>query len=116
MSDKQIGPASPLPSSPGSAPTSPAGTSTARPAGSKAVAAGALRRRAAALNEGTEKPLSTRAAGAGGSSSTMMRLYTSDDTPGLKVDPVVVMGLAVVFIGSVIALHLMNKVTRIFLK
>ena len=31
-------------------------------------------------------------------------------------DPVVVMGLAVVFIGSVIALHLMNKVTRIFLK
>lgn len=42
-------------------------------------------RRAAALNDGTEKPMSTRAAGAGGSSSTMMRLYTSDDSPGLKV-------------------------------
>lgn len=45
----------------------------------------AISRRAAALNDGSEKPMSTRAAGAGGSSSTMMRLYTSDDSPGLKV-------------------------------
>ncbi|GAA97504.1 hypothetical protein E5Q_04182 [Mixia osmundae IAM 14324] len=50
-----------------------------RPAG-----AGQVRRRAAALKD-PNKPLSTRAAGAGGSSNTMMRLYTSDDTPGLRV-------------------------------
>ncbi|KAK9895300.1 Pre protein translocase Sec Sec61-beta subunit [Cystobasidium minutum MCA 4210] len=103
-------------------PSSPTGASSAtntpagRPVGSKPVHAGALRRRAAALNDGTEKPMSTRAAGAGGSSSTMMRLYTSDDSPGLKVDPVVVMGLAVVFIASVVGLHLLNKLTRVFMK
>ncbi|KAL7006955.1 Arf guanine nucleotide exchange factor sbh1 [Cystobasidiomycetes sp. EMM_F5] len=107
------------PARPESPTNTPSGTSTAsnaRPVGAKAVQAGALRRRAAALNDGSEKPLSTRAAGAGGSSSTMMRLYTNDDTPGLKVDPVVVMGLAIVFIGSVVVLHLINKATRFLLK
>jgi hypothetical protein len=34
----------------------------------------------------------------------MLRLYT-DESPGLKVDPVVVMTLSVVFIFSVVALH-----------
>ena len=34
----------------------------------------------------------------------------------LTRDPVVVMGLAVVFIASVVALHLINKVTRAFFK
>lgn len=50
------------------------------------------------------RPSSTRAAGAGGSSSTMLRLYT-DESPGLKVDPVVVLVLSLVFIFSVVALH-----------
>ena len=31
-------------------------------------------------------------------------------------DPVVVMGLAVVFIGSVVVLHLINKLTRALMK
>jgi hypothetical protein len=34
----------------------------------------------------------------------MTELYT-DESPGLKVDPVVVMTLSVVFIFSVVALH-----------
>jgi len=34
----------------------------------------------------------------------MIELYT-DESPGLKVDPVVVMTLSVVFIFSVVALH-----------
>jgi preprotein translocase subunit Sec61beta len=50
------------------------------------------------------RPNSTRSAGAGGSSSTMLRLYT-DESPGLKVDPVVVLVLSLVFIFSVVALH-----------
>ncbi|CAG8626981.1 4075_t:CDS:2 [Cetraspora pellucida] len=47
----------------------------------------------------------------GGSSSTMMKLYT-DDAPGLKVDPVVVVVLALAFIGSVFILHIYGKFTR----
>lgn len=34
----------------------------------------------------------------------MLRLYT-DESPGLKVDPVVVLVLSLVFIFSVVALH-----------
>ncbi|KAJ2898588.1 Arf guanine nucleotide exchange factor sbh1 [Coemansia aciculifera] len=45
-----------------------------------------------------------------GSSATMMRLYT-DDAPGLKVDPVVVLVLSLVFIASVFLLHIYGKLT-----
>ena len=66
-----------------------------------------IRRRAAADRQdkaASARPASTRAAGAGGSSASMLRLYT-DESPGLKVDPVVVMTLSVVFIISVVLLH-----------
>ncbi|KAJ2609900.1 hypothetical protein H4S08_003857 [Coemansia sp. RSA 1365] len=45
-----------------------------------------------------------------GSTQTMMRLYT-DDAPGLKVDPVVVLVLSLVFIASVFLLHIYGKLT-----
>ncbi|KAJ1798065.1 hypothetical protein LPJ59_002742 [Coemansia sp. RSA 2399] len=45
-----------------------------------------------------------------GSTPTMMRLYT-DDAPGLKVDPVVVLVLSLVFIASVFMLHIYGKLT-----
>ncbi|KAI9648614.1 Arf guanine nucleotide exchange factor sbh1 [Ciborinia camelliae] len=64
-----------------SSPTPPGGPKTA------------IRRRAAADQKdkvANVRPSSTRAAGAGGSSSTMLRLYT-DESPGLKADPVVVL-------------------------
>ncbi|CAP60072.1 uncharacterized protein PODANS_1_3880 [Podospora anserina S mat+] len=76
----------------------------------------AIRRRAAADQKekiANARPNSTRAAGAGGSSSTMLRLYT-DESPGLKVDPVVVLVLSLVFIFSVVALHIIAKITRKF--
>ncbi|KAK7223848.1 hypothetical protein V2G26_011851 [Clonostachys chloroleuca] len=76
----------------------------------------AIRRRAAADQKekiANARPSSTRAAGAGGSSSTMLRLYT-DESPGLKVDPVVVLVLSIVFIFSVVALHIIAKITRRF--
>ncbi|RMZ80204.1 hypothetical protein DV737_g3106, partial [Chaetothyriales sp. CBS 132003] len=67
----------------------------------------AIRRRAAADHKESVKnarPSSTRAAGAGGSSGTMLRLYT-DESPGLRVDPMVIMFLSLGFIFSVVALH-----------
>ncbi|KAI4178337.1 MAG: hypothetical protein L6R41_008433 [Letrouitia leprolyta] len=81
---------SPLPSSPVNAPPS-AGSSTARPSSPPGGAKTAIRRKAAADRAdkvANARPASTRAAGAGGSTSTMLRLYT-DESPGLKVDPVV---------------------------
>lgn len=92
-------------------PVSPSagGSTTARPASPKPPGgpATAIRRRAAADRAdkvANARPSSTRAAGAGGSSSTMLKLYT-DESPGLKVDPFVVMVLSIGFIISVVALH-----------
>merc|ERR1712029_1098223 len=108
---------SPRPTSPVNSPPS-TGTTTARPSSPKPPGgpATAIRRKAAADQKdkvANARPSSTRAAGAGGSSSTMLRLYT-DESPGLKVDPVVVLVLSLVFIFSVVALHIIAKVTRKF--
>lgn len=69
----------------------------------------ALRRRAnqkaASQND---KPTSTRSAGAGGSSNTLLKLYT-DESNGLSIDPVVAMVMALGFILSVVALHVIAK-------
>ncbi|KAI4281219.1 MAG: hypothetical protein L6R35_005698 [Caloplaca aegaea] len=89
---------------------------TARPSSPPGGAKTAIRRKAAADRAdkvANARPTSTRAAGAGGSSSTMLRLYT-DESPGLKVDPVVVLVLSLGFIFSVVALHIIAKITRKF--
>jgi len=70
----------------------------------------AIRRRAT-----TAKPNSSRAAGAGGSSNTMLKLYT-DDSPGLRVDPFIVLVLSLSFIASIFFLHISAKVIRVFTK
>ncbi|KAJ9659141.1 Arf guanine nucleotide exchange factor sbh1 [Neophaeococcomyces mojaviensis] len=116
-------PSSPLTSGPDSGPeTSPSnaksGTSSsiARAASPPGGPRSAIRRRAAADHKESVKnarPSSTRAAGAGGSSGTMLRLYT-DESPGLKVDPMVILFLSLGFIFSVVALHLIAKVTKRF--
>ncbi|CAD6501533.1 BgTH12-01785 [Blumeria graminis f. sp. triticale] len=100
------------PSPPANAAAASGRQSSMPPGGPKA----AIRRRAAADQRdkvANARPSSTRAAGAGGSSSTMLRLYT-DESPGLKVDPVVVLVLSLVFIFSVVSLHVIAKVTRKF--
>ncbi|KAI1843628.1 hypothetical protein JX265_007414 [Neoarthrinium moseri] len=107
---------SPRASSPVNAPST--GVSTGRPSSPPPPggARTAIRRRAAADQKekiANARPSSTRAAGAGGSTSTMLRLYT-DESPGLKVDPVVVLVLSLVFIFSVVALHIIAKITRKF--
>ncbi|KAK7423950.1 Arf guanine nucleotide exchange factor sbh1 [Neonectria punicea] len=108
---------SPRPSSPDNG-VAASGASINRPSSPSAPGGPrtAIRRRAAADQKekiANARPSSTRAAGAGGSSSTMLRLYT-DESPGLKVDPVVVLVLSLVFIFSVVALHIIAKITRKF--
>ncbi|KAF5097308.1 hypothetical protein D0Z00_002449 [Geotrichum galactomycetum] len=68
-------------------------------------------RQAAAAS--ADRPNSTRAAGAGGSSNTMLKLYT-DEASGLRVDPIVVMVMALGFIFSVVALHVIAKLSNKF--
>lgn len=127
---------SPRSSSPAGTPQS-AGSSTARPSSPPGGPRTAIRRKAAADRAdkvANARPSSTRSAGAGGSTSTMLstllfrcercfrivcrflrwvhdilmvsipELYT-DESPGLKVDPVVVLVLSLGFIFSVVALH-----------
>ncbi|KAI3628049.1 SBH1 [Malassezia furfur] len=69
----------------------------------------------AALASRNSSVMRARAAGAGGSSSTMLRLNT-DDSRGLSVDPVVVLVLSVAFVFSVVLLHILGKVARYFSK
>ncbi|KAF8306056.1 Pre protein translocase Sec Sec61-beta subunit [Clavulina sp. PMI_390] len=101
MSDSE----SSRPTSPTGVPPRPGAASTvSRPPG-----AGQVRRRA--TNNAVQKANSTRSAGAGGSSGTMLKLYT-DDSPGLRVDPFVVMMLSIVFIFSIFFLHLAAKFAK----
>ncbi|ETW82892.1 hypothetical protein HETIRDRAFT_450617 [Heterobasidion irregulare TC 32-1] len=89
---------------------------TPRTAGANAVAkppGAQIRRRAGASQ--VSKPNSSRAAGAGGSSNTMLKLYT-DDSPGLRVDPFIVLVLSLSFIASIFFLHISAKIIRAFTK
>ncbi|CAL1710959.1 unnamed protein product [Somion occarium] len=86
----------------------PTGASVAKPPGAQ------VRRRAAG-SQAAAKPNSSRAAGAGGSSNTMLKLYT-DDSPGLRVDPFIVLMLSISFIGSIFFLHIFAKVARYWTK
>ncbi|EGV62613.1 Arf guanine nucleotide exchange factor sbh1 [Yamadazyma tenuis] len=89
-------------------------------ASSSSVAPGGLRSAAKRKTTAEKKaqatnanPVSTRSAGAGGSSATMLKLFT-DEAQGLRVDPLVVLFLAVGFIFSVIILHVFAKITGKF--
>ncbi|GBE84436.1 Sec61beta family-domain-containing protein [Sparassis latifolia] len=84
-----------------------AGSGVAKPPGAQ------IRRRATSTP--VAKPNSTRAAGAGGSSNTMLKLYT-DDSPGLRVDPFIVLVLSLSFIASIFFLHISAKIIRAFTK
>ncbi|KAF8485811.1 Sec61beta family-domain-containing protein, partial [Russula ochroleuca] len=75
---------------------------------------GAQIRRRAGTSQ-VSRPNSSRAAGAGGSSNTMLKLYT-DDSPGLKVDPFIVLVLSLAFIASIFFLHISAKIIRAFSK
>ncbi|XP_062183384.1 protein transport protein Sec61 subunit beta-like [Phragmites australis] len=76
---------------------------TVGPRGTPAAAAGMRRRRATATGGG----------GGGGFSggSNMLRFYT-DEAPGLRLSPTMVLVMSVCFIGFVTALHVFGKLYR----
>ncbi|XP_041104139.1 protein transport protein Sec61 subunit beta [Polyodon spathula] len=84
------------------------GTSSRSP--SKAVAsraAGSTVRQRKATSSGTRSAGRASSAGTGG----MWRFYT-EDSPGLKVGPVPVLVMSLLFIASVFMLHIWGKYTR----
>ncbi|KAL6560388.1 hypothetical protein OROGR_003947 [Orobanche gracilis] len=70
----------------------------APPRGTAAAAAANLRRRRTAGSGGA----------AGGASGTMLQFYT-DDAPGLKISPNVVLVMSIGFIAFVAVLHVVGK-------
>ncbi|KAK7404692.1 hypothetical protein VNO78_05648 [Psophocarpus tetragonolobus] len=76
------------------------------PRGSAAATAGMRRRR---LGGGGTSSASV--SGASGAGSNMLRFYT-DDAPGLKISPTVVLVMSLCFIGFVTALHVFGKLYR----
>lgn len=57
-----------------------------------------------------QAPASSRAAGAGGSSASMLKIF-NEEAQGLKVEPLVVLVFAIAFIFSVVSLHIIAKLT-----
>ena len=60
---------------------------------------------------GSGSSTAARTSRAGPSSGGMWRFYT-DDSPGIKVGPVPVLVMSLVFIASVFMLHIWGKYTR----
>ncbi|KAK6936025.1 Protein transport protein SecG/Sec61-beta/Sbh [Dillenia turbinata] len=77
--------------------------------GSAAATAGMRRRRLTSGAAGGSGAFSGGGGGAGG--SNMLRFYT-DDAPGLKITPTVVLVMSLCFIGFVTALHVFGKLYR----
>ncbi|RDX82577.1 Protein transport protein Sec61 subunit beta, partial [Mucuna pruriens] len=74
------------------------------PRGSAAATAGMRRRRVGGGNTSTVSV-------GGGGGGNMLRFYT-DDAPGLKISPTVVLVMSLCFIGFVTALHVFGKLYR----
>ncbi|GAB2275107.1 hypothetical protein Dimus_009872 [Dionaea muscipula] len=81
--------------------------STMAPRGSAAAAAGMRRRR---IGSGSSTG-SVGGGGGGAGGGNMLRFYT-DDAPGLKITPTVVLVMSLCFIGFVTTLHVFGKIYR----
>ncbi|CAF1081387.1 unnamed protein product [Adineta steineri] len=94
-------------------PASPSGTTvgkgdTGKAAGPRASAGGAgLRQRKST----TTTAARSRPGAGGGASAGVWRFYT-EDSPGLKVGPVPVLVMSLIFIASVFMLHIWGKYTK----
>ncbi|CAG0900560.1 unnamed protein product [Cyprideis torosa] len=73
----------------------------------RAGAGSTVRQRKGTAGTTTSSGPRTRAAGSGG----MWRFYT-DDSPGIRVGPVPVLVMSLLFIASVFMLHIWGKYTR----
>ncbi|XP_010520357.1 PREDICTED: uncharacterized protein LOC104799494 [Tarenaya hassleriana] len=86
--------------------TSSARPGLAAPRGSAAATAGMRRRRLGGGGGG-----GSSGGSAGAEPSNMLRFYT-DEAPGLKISPTVVLVMSLCFIGFVTALHVFGKLYR----
>lgn len=77
-------------------------TGPAPPRGSAAATANMRRRRTSTAGAGAG------AGASGGAAGTMLQFYT-DDAPGLKISPNVVLVMSIGFIAFVAVLHVMGK-------
>ena len=79
------------------------------PGGSKSprVSGGGLRQ-GRAPSQGS----SSRVRQTGSSAGSMWKFYTGDDSPGIKVGPVPVLVMSLLFIACVFLLHIWGKYTR----
>lgn len=75
------------------------------PRGSAAATAGMRRRR---IGGSTSSGSVGGGGGGSGAGNNMLRFYT-DDAPGLKITPTVVLVMSLCFIGFVTALHVFGK-------
>ncbi|KAK6165531.1 hypothetical protein SNE40_022445 [Patella caerulea] len=93
----------------------PSGSSTSVGAGGRAAAsAKSLSPRSGGTVARQRKPGSTPTASSrktAGSSAGMWKFYT-EDSPGIKVGPVPVLVMSLLFIASVFMLHIWGKYTR----
>ncbi|KAK4606991.1 hypothetical protein RGQ29_000984 [Quercus rubra] len=80
------------------------------PRGSAAATAGMRRRRLGGGSASSNASSGGIGSGAG-SGGNMLRFYT-DDAPGLKISPTVVLVMSLCFIGFVTALHVFGKLYR----
>ncbi|XP_011044382.1 PREDICTED: protein transport protein Sec61 subunit beta [Populus euphratica] len=80
------------------------------PRGSAAATAG-MRRRRVVSSGSSSGGGSGSGSGIGGPGSNMLRFYT-DDAPGLKISPTIVLVISLCFIGFVTALHVFGKLYR----
>jgi len=86
---------------------SPTGKSASGGARSSGGGGGTVRQRKAGGGTAT----ASRGGGGGGGAGSMWRFYT-EDSPGLKVGPVPVLVMSLLFIASVFMLHIWGKYTR----
>ncbi|GMP89030.1 hypothetical protein CsSME_00040770 [Camellia sinensis var. sinensis] len=87
--------------------TSRPGSVGIAPRGTAAATAGMRRRRLGSSSAGS----GGFSSGGGGGGSNVLRFYT-DDAPGLKISPTVVLVMSLCFIGFVTALHVFGKLYR----
>jgi protein transport protein SEC61 subunit beta len=75
-------------------------------AGPRSSGAGVRQRKSTATATTRSRP------GAGGSASTGVWRFYTEDSPGLKVGPVPVLVMSLIFIASVFMLHIWGKYTK----
>nr|CAG4651557.1 EOG090X0RAK [Simocephalus serrulatus]SVE94681.1 EOG090X0RAK [Simocephalus serrulatus] len=100
-----------MPSAPASATSVGAGGRSPKAAGGSGPRAGSgstVRQRKTTSSSTTT---ATRSRAGGTSSGGMWKFYT-DDSPGVKVGPVPVLVMSLLFIASVFLLHIWGKYTR----